>query len=29
MATRRTRITKLGMSGNGTPAPKRRGRTAA
>jgi hypothetical protein len=29
MATRRTKITKLGMSGNGTPAPKRRGRTAA
>ncbi|KAK4152303.1 hypothetical protein C8A00DRAFT_44607 [Chaetomidium leptoderma] len=29
MATRRTRIAKLGMSGNGTPAPKRRGRTAA
>ena len=26
MATRRTRIAKLGMSGNGTPAPKRRGR---
>ncbi|KAL2192979.1 hypothetical protein P885DRAFT_81711 [Corynascus similis CBS 632.67] len=29
MATRRTRVTKLGMSGNGTPAPKRRGRVAA
>jgi hypothetical protein len=29
MATRRTRIAKLGMSGNGTPAPKRRGRAAA
>jgi hypothetical protein len=28
MSTRRTRISKLGMSGNGTPAPKRRGRTA-
>ncbi|KAK4101203.1 hypothetical protein N658DRAFT_559050 [Parathielavia hyrcaniae] len=28
MATRRTRIAKLGMSGNGTPAPKRRGRNA-
>ncbi|KAK4033650.1 hypothetical protein C8A01DRAFT_19427 [Parachaetomium inaequale] len=28
MATRRTRVTKLGMSGNGTPAPKRRGRAA-
>ncbi len=27
MATRRTRIAKLGMSGNGTPAPKRRGKT--
>ncbi|KAG7284959.1 hypothetical protein NEMBOFW57_009575 [Staphylotrichum longicolle] len=26
MATRRTRIAKLGMSVNGTPAPKRRGR---
>ncbi|KAK4243991.1 hypothetical protein C7999DRAFT_35668 [Corynascus novoguineensis] len=29
MATRRTRVTKLGMSGNGTPAPKRRARVAA
>ncbi|AEO59594.1 hypothetical protein MYCTH_2308011 [Thermothelomyces thermophilus ATCC 42464] len=29
MATRRTRVTKLGMSGNGTPAPKRRGKAAA
>ncbi|KAL2266805.1 hypothetical protein VTJ83DRAFT_6157 [Remersonia thermophila] len=29
MATRRTRITKLGMGVNGTPAPKRRGRAAA
>ncbi|KAK3305893.1 uncharacterized protein B0T15DRAFT_533760 [Chaetomium strumarium] len=29
MATRRTRIAKLGMKGNGTPAPKRRGRAAA
>ncbi|KAK4237018.1 hypothetical protein C8A03DRAFT_16398 [Achaetomium macrosporum] len=29
MATRRTRIANLGMSGNGTPAPKRRGRAAA
>jgi hypothetical protein len=29
MATRRTRVTKLGMSGNGTPGPKRRGRPAA
>ncbi|KAH6616072.1 hypothetical protein B0J18DRAFT_295390 [Chaetomium sp. MPI-SDFR-AT-0129] len=28
MATRRTRVTKLGMSANGTPAPKRRGRAA-
>jgi hypothetical protein len=28
MSTRRTRISKLGMSGNGTPAPKRRARTA-
>ncbi|KAK4120639.1 hypothetical protein N657DRAFT_624756 [Parathielavia appendiculata] len=28
MATRRTRFAKLEMSGNGTPAPKRRGRTA-
>lgn len=29
MATRRTRIQKLGMSGNGTPAPKRKGRATA
>ncbi|KAL2151015.1 hypothetical protein VTH82DRAFT_6113 [Thermothelomyces myriococcoides] len=29
MATRRTRVTKLGMNGNGTPAPKRRGKVAA
>jgi hypothetical protein len=29
MATRRTRIAKLGMSVNGTPAPKRRGRPVA
>ncbi|KAL2259434.1 hypothetical protein VTK26DRAFT_6898 [Humicola hyalothermophila] len=29
MATRRTRIAGLGMSGNGTPAPKRRGRSVA
>ncbi|KAK3904417.1 hypothetical protein C8A05DRAFT_31789 [Staphylotrichum tortipilum] len=29
MATRRTRVQKLGMSGNGTPAPKRKARTAA
>lgn len=29
MATRRSKISKLGMSVNGTPAPKRRGRAAA
>ncbi|KAL1842964.1 hypothetical protein VTJ49DRAFT_3605 [Mycothermus thermophilus] len=29
MTTRRTRIAKLGMGVNGTPAPKRRGRAAA
>ncbi len=29
MATRRTKIQKLGMSGNGTPAPKRKARSAA
>ncbi|EAQ83738.1 hypothetical protein CHGG_10142 [Chaetomium globosum CBS 148.51] len=29
VTTRRTRVTKLGMSGNGTPAPKRRGKAAA
>ncbi|KAH6847839.1 hypothetical protein B0I37DRAFT_405713 [Chaetomium sp. MPI-CAGE-AT-0009] len=28
IAKRRTRVTKLGMSGNGTPAPKRRGKAA-
>ena len=29
MATRRTKVTSLGMSANGTPAPKKRGRPAA
>ena len=29
MATRRTRVAKLGMTANGTPAPKRRGRAAS
>ncbi|KAL2159340.1 hypothetical protein VTH06DRAFT_2343 [Thermothelomyces fergusii] len=29
MATRRTRVTKVGMGGNGTPAPRRRGKAAA